>query len=34
MAMKYTVLKQALIDNPDIKHVGGTNTEVGAGSGK
>jgi putative ABC transport system permease protein len=34
MARKYTVLKQALMNNPDIKLVGGTNTEVGAGSSK
>ncbi len=34
MSLKYPVLKQALLDNPEIKAVSGTNTPVGEGSGK
>ncbi len=34
MVEKYPVLKQALLDNPDILNVGSTNTRVGEGSGK
>ncbi|MFZ0280937.1 MAG: ABC transporter permease, partial [Bacteroidales bacterium] len=34
MIQKYPVLKQALLDNPEIKYVGSTNTSVGEGSGK
>lgn len=34
MIQKYPVLKQALLENPDIKYVGSTNTRVGDGSGK
>ncbi len=34
MIQKYPVLKQALLDNPEIKYVGSTNTPVGEGSGK
>ncbi len=34
MIQKYPVLKQALLDNPEIKYVGSTNTAVGEGSGK
>jgi putative ABC transport system permease protein len=34
MARKYPVLKLALMENPNIKYVGGTNTAVGEGSGK
>ena len=34
MAQKYPVLKQALLENPGIKFVGGTNHPVGEGSGK
>ena len=34
MVQKYPVLKQALLDNPEIKSVGSTNTAVGEGSGK
>jgi putative ABC transport system permease protein len=34
MTSKYPVLKQALLENPNIKFVGSTNTPVGEGSGK
>jgi len=34
MFFKYPTLKQALLENPNIKFVGGTNTEIGQGSGK
>jgi putative ABC transport system permease protein len=34
MTSRYPVLKQALLDNPNIKYVGSTNTPVGEGSGK
>ncbi len=34
MVRKYPVLKQALLDNPEIKLVASTNTAVGEGSGK
>ncbi len=34
MTNRYPVLKQALLDNPNIKYVGSTNTPVGEGSGK
>ncbi|HEX2920143.1 MAG TPA: ABC transporter permease [Bacteroidales bacterium] len=34
MTAKYTVLKQSLLENPDIKNVTGTNTPIGEGSGK
>jgi putative ABC transport system permease protein len=34
MAQKYPVLKQALLDNPEIKYVTATDTPVGEGSGK
>jgi putative ABC transport system permease protein len=34
MVQKYPVLKQALLDNPNIKYVSSTNTPVGEGSGK
>jgi putative ABC transport system permease protein len=34
MIRKYPVLKQALLENPNIKFVGSTNTPVGEGSGK
>jgi putative ABC transport system permease protein len=34
MIRKYPVLKQVLLDNPNIKYVSGTNTPVGEGSGK
>lgn len=34
MVQKYPVLKQVLLDNPNIKYVSGTNTPVGEGSGK
>ena len=34
MVQKYPVLKQVLLDNPDIKYVTSTNTQVGEGSGK
>jgi len=34
MISKYPVLKQALLENPNIKYVGSTNTLVGEGSGK
>lgn len=33
-ASKYNVFKQALLENPEIKGVSGTNTPVGEGSGK
>ena len=33
-ASKYNVFKQALLSNPEIKNVSGTNTPVGEGSGK
>jgi putative ABC transport system permease protein len=34
MVRKYPVLKQVLLDNPNIKYVSGTNTPIGEGSGK
>jgi putative ABC transport system permease protein len=34
MTQKYPVLKQVLLDNPNIKYVGSTDTPVGEGSGK
>ncbi|MHC1704551.1 MAG: ABC transporter permease [Tenuifilaceae bacterium] len=34
MIQKYSVLKQALKDNPNILHIGSTNSPVGEGSGK
>jgi putative ABC transport system permease protein len=34
MARKYPVLKQALLDNAEIKYVTSTNTQIGEGSGK
>ena len=34
MVQKYTVLKQALLGNPEIKNVSGTGTPIGEGSGK
>lgn len=34
MVNKYPVLKQALLENPNIKHVSSTSTRVGEGSGK
>jgi putative ABC transport system permease protein len=34
MVQKYPVLKQLLLDNPNIKYVSSTNTPVGEGSGK
>jgi putative ABC transport system permease protein len=34
MSRKYPVLKQALLDNPNIKYVTSTNSAVGEGSGK
>ncbi len=34
MISKYPVLKQALLENPNIKFVGSTDTPVGEGSGK
>jgi len=34
MIKKYPVLKQALLENPDIVHVASTSTEIGEGSGK
>ncbi len=34
MSSKYTVLKQLLLDNPDIKSVTATDTRIGEGSGK
>ena len=34
MIQKYPVLKEALLQNPNIKFVGSTNTPVGEGSGK
>ncbi|OFX83380.1 MAG: hypothetical protein A2W99_11770 [Bacteroidetes bacterium GWF2_33_16] len=34
MVQKYPVLKQALLENPNIKSVGSTSTGVGDGSGK
>jgi putative ABC transport system permease protein len=34
MIRKYPVLKQALLDNPNIKYVTSTNSAVGEGSGK
>jgi putative ABC transport system permease protein len=34
MISKYPVLKQKLLENPNIKFVGSTNTPVGEGSGK
>jgi putative ABC transport system permease protein len=34
MVRKYPVLKEALLENPDIKYVTSTNTPVGEGSGK
>jgi putative ABC transport system permease protein len=34
MTTKYPVLKQVLLDNPNIKYVGSTDTPVGEGSGK
>lgn len=34
MARKYPVLKQALLENPNVLYVSSTNTRVGEGSGK
>jgi putative ABC transport system permease protein len=34
MVRKYPVLKQSLLENPNVKFVASTNTEVGGGSGK
>ena len=34
MSQKYPVLKQILLDNPDIKYVTSTDTYIGEGSGK
>ena len=34
LIQKYPVLKEALLQNPNIKYVGSTNTPVGEGSGK
>jgi putative ABC transport system permease protein len=34
MVRKYPVLKQVLLENPDIKYVTSTNTAIGEGSGK
>ncbi len=34
LVRKYMVLKQSLLENPNIKFVASTNTEVGGGSGK
>jgi putative ABC transport system permease protein len=34
MIQKYPVLKEGLLQNPNIKYVGSTNTPVGEGSGK
>lgn len=34
MVRKYPVLKQGLLENPNIRYVTSTNTEVGGGSGK
>jgi putative ABC transport system permease protein len=34
MARKYPVLKQAFLENPEVKYVTSTNTGVGEGSGK
>lgn len=34
MIQKYPVLKEALLQNPNIKFVGSTNTPIGEGSGK
>jgi putative ABC transport system permease protein len=34
MIRKYPVLKEALLQNPEIKHVSSTNTRIGEGSGK
>ncbi len=34
MVDKYPVLKQAMLENPNIKYVGSTGTRVGEGSGK
>lgn len=34
MGQKYPVLKQALLEDPDIKYVTSTNTAIGEGSGK
>lgn len=34
MLFKYPTLKQALLENPNIQYVGGTNTAIGQGSGK
>lgn len=34
MVLKYPVLKQMLTDNPSVKYVTATNTQVGEGSGK
>ena len=34
MLQKYPVLKLALLENPDVKFVGATNTPIGEGSGK
>jgi putative ABC transport system permease protein len=34
LVQKYPVLKQMLLDNPDIKYVCSTNTPIGEGSGK
>ena len=34
MIQKYPVLKQALLENPNIQHVSSTGTRVGEGSGK
>jgi putative ABC transport system permease protein len=34
MVQKYPVLKQALLDDPNIRYVTSTNTQIGQGSGK
>ena len=34
LVRKYQVLKQSLLENPNVKFVASTNTEVGGGSGK
>jgi putative ABC transport system permease protein len=34
LVRKYPVLKQSLLENPNVKFVASTNTEVGGGSGK
>jgi putative ABC transport system permease protein len=34
MAQKYPVLKEALLENPNIRNVTSTNTQIGEGSGK